>query len=154
MTARSVYLDSSAILKRYLNENGSDLVKKAFRDAYRGEVKLAFSFWNIGEVIGVFDKKLRRGQLTEEEFNFLKRGFLAEVKRFTRLGVLEVIPVHSLLLADAWKLIERYHLYQADALQIVSAKYVGTDAFYTADKRLHEVALKEGLNSILLGVRE
>jgi len=76
---------------------------------------------------------MRRGQLTEKEFNFLKRGFLAEVKRFTRLGVLEVIPVHSLLLADAWELIERYHLYQADALQIVSAKYVGTDAFYTAE---------------------
>jgi len=36
MTARSVYLDSSAILKRYLNEEGSDVVKKAFRDAYRG----------------------------------------------------------------------------------------------------------------------
>ncbi|NJE61357.1 type II toxin-antitoxin system VapC family toxin [Thermococcus sp. 21S7] len=150
MTARSVYLDSSAILKRYLNEEGSNVVREAFRDAYRGEVRLAFSFWNIGEVMGILDKKRRRGQLSEEEFNFLKKGFLAEVKRFTRLGVLEVVPVHSLLLADAWELIERHHLYQADALQIVSAKHVEAESFYTADKRLHEVALKEGLNSILL----
>ncbi|NJE02981.1 type II toxin-antitoxin system VapC family toxin [Thermococcus sp. MV11] len=150
MTGKSVYLDSSAILKRYLNEEGSDVVRKAFRDAYRGEVKLAFSFWNVGEVLGVFDKKLRRGELSEEDFNFLKKGFLAEVKRFTRLGVLEVVPVHSLLLADAWELIERHHLYQADALQIVSAKYVEAESFYTADRRLHEAAVKEGLNSTLL----
>ncbi len=151
MTGRSVYLDTSAILKRYLDEEGSDVVKELFRDAYRGEVKLAFSFWNIGEVIGTLDKRLRRGQLGRDEFDFLKKGFLAEVKRFTRLGVLEVVPVHSLILADAWKLIEKYHLYQADALQMVSAKYVGVESFYTADKRLHQAAMEEGLNSILLG---
>ncbi|WP_456367086.1 type II toxin-antitoxin system VapC family toxin [Thermococcus sp.] len=151
MRGKSVYLDTSAILKRYLDEDGSDVVKELFRDAYRGEVKLAFSFWNIGEVIGTLDKKLRRGQLSKDEFDFLKKGFLAEVKRFTRLGVLEVVPVHSLLLADAWKLIERHPLYQADALQIVSAKYVGVESFYTGDKRLHDAARTEGLNSILLG---
>ncbi|ASJ07180.1 type II toxin-antitoxin system VapC family toxin [Thermococcus pacificus] len=151
MTGRSVYLDTSAILKRYLDEEGSDVVKELFRDAYRGEVRLAFSFWNIGEVIGVLDKRLRREQLSKDEFDFLKKGFLAEVKRFTRLGVLEVVPVHSLILADAWKLIEKYHMYQADALQIVSAKYVEAGSFYTADKRLHQVAIEEGLNSILLG---
>ena len=151
MTGRSVYLDTSAVLKRYLNEEGSDVVKELFRDAYRGEVKLAFSFWNIGEVMGILDKKLRRGQLSKDEFDFLKKGFLAEVKRFTRLGVLEVIPVHSLILADAWKLIERYHLYQADALQIVSAKHVEAGTFYTTDKRLHRAAIEEGLDSILLG---
>ncbi|WP_297417617.1 type II toxin-antitoxin system VapC family toxin [Thermococcus sp.] len=151
MTGRSVYLDTNAILKRYLDEEGSDVVKELFRDAYRGEVKLAFSFWNIGEVIGTLDKRLRRGQLSRDEFDFLKKGFLAEVKRFTRLGVLEMVPVHSLILADAWKLIERYHLYQADALQIVSAKYVEARSFYTADKRLHRAAIEEDLNSVLLG---
>ena len=151
MTGRSVYLDSSAILKRYLDEEGSNVVRKVFRDAYRGEVKLAFSFWNIGEVLGILDKKQRRGELSGDDFNFLKKGFLAEVKRFTRLGVLEVVPVHSLILADAWKLIEKYHLYQADALQIVSARYVDAESFYTADRRLHRTAVEEGMNSILLG---
>ncbi len=151
MAGKSVYLDSSAILKRYISEKDSEIMRDLFRDAYRGEIKLAFSFWNIGEVLGIFDKKLRRGELSENDFSFLKKGFLAEVKRFTRLGVLEVVPVHSLILADAWKLIEKYHIYQADALQIVSAKYVRVERFYTADKRLHQVAIKEGLNSILLG---
>ncbi|WP_367883518.1 type II toxin-antitoxin system VapC family toxin [Thermococcus peptonophilus] len=78
-------------------------------------MKLTFSFWNIGEVLGIFDKRLRRSTLDPEEYQFLKTAFLAEVKRFTRLGVLEIVPVHSLLLADAWKLVEKYHIYQADA---------------------------------------
>ncbi|MDV3103620.1 type II toxin-antitoxin system VapC family toxin [Thermococcus waiotapuensis] len=151
MIGRSVYLDTSAILKRYLDEEGSEVVKRLFMDAYRGEVKLTFSIWNIGEVIDVLDIRLRRGQLSKEEFDFLKKGFLAEIKRLTRLGVLEVVPVHSLILADAWKLIEKYHLCQADTLQIVSAKYAEAGSFYTADGRLHWMAIEEGLNSILLG---
>ncbi|AMQ18117.1 type II toxin-antitoxin system VapC family toxin [Thermococcus peptonophilus] len=151
MRGRKVYLDSSAILKRYLNEEYSEIVVDIFKSAYRGEVKLTFSFWNIGEVLGIFDKRLRRSTLDPEEYQFLKTAFLAEVKRFTRLGVLEIVPVHSLLLADAWKLVEKYHIYQADALQIVSAKRVNASEFYTADKRLHSAALNEGLNSKLLG---
>lgn len=151
MRGRRVYLDSSAILKRYLNDEYSEVIEEIFKSAYRGETKLAFSFWNIGEVLGIFDKRLRRGTLSPEDYQFIKTAFLAEVKRFTRLGVLEIVPVHSLLLADAWKLIEKYHIYQADALQIVSAKRANASEFYTADKRLHNAALKEGLNSKLLG---
>ncbi|ASJ12526.1 type II toxin-antitoxin system VapC family toxin [Thermococcus thioreducens] len=151
MTGKNVYLDSSAILKRYISEKDSEVVRDLFRDAYRGEIKLAFSFWNIGEVLEVFDKKLRRGELSKKNFNFLKKGFLAEIKRFTRLGVLEVVPVHSLILADTWKLIEKYHLYQADALQIASAKYAGAERFYTADKRLYNASIDEGLSAVLLG---
>ncbi|MBP1911021.1 type II toxin-antitoxin system VapC family toxin [Thermococcus stetteri] len=151
MKGRRVYLDSSAILKRYLNDEYSETVEEIFKSAYRGETKLAFSFWNIGEVLGIFDKRLRRGTLNPEDYQFIKTAFLAEVKRFTRLGVLEIVPVHSLLLADTWKLIEKYHIYQADALQIVSAKRVNASEFYTSDKRLHNAALNEGLNSKLLG---
>ena len=154
MNGRKAYLDSSALIKRYVDENGSEVVKELYKKAYSGEVKLVTSLWNVGEALGVFDRKKRRGELDEKTHDFVRRALLADIKRLSTLGVLELVPVHSMLLADAWELIEGYHIYQADALQIVSAKYVKADAFYTADKRLHDVALKEGLNSILLGVRE
>ncbi|MEM3676748.1 MAG: hypothetical protein QW176_01205 [Candidatus Bathyarchaeia archaeon] len=53
------------------------------------------------------------------------------------------------MLVEAWDLIEKYHLYQVNALQVVSAKAVNATQFSTGDKRVHEVARAEGLNSLL-----
>ena len=151
MNARRVYLDSSALIKRYVEESGSKVIQELYKKAYSGEIKLITSLWNVGEVLGVFDMKRRRGELAEKTHDFVRRAFLTDIKRMSTIGVLEIVPVHSMLLADSWEIIERHHIYQADALQIVSAKYESAEEFYTADKRLHKVALGEGLNSILVG---
>ncbi|WP_456321287.1 type II toxin-antitoxin system VapC family toxin [Palaeococcus sp. (in: euryarchaeotes)] len=151
MNGKKAYLDSSVILKRYLLEDGSETAKTLFQNAYRGKLRIVFSFWNIGEVLGVFNRKFRRGEMDRREYDFLRNGFLGEVKRLSALDVLKIVPVHSILLAESWKLIEEHHLYQADALQVVSARHASVDEFYTSNKQLHKIALKEGLNSRLVG---
>lgn len=67
-----------------------------------------------------------------------------------RLGILKIIPLYSSILIGSWELLEKYHIYQADAIQIESARRVNASEFYTADKRLHQVALSEDLNSFLI----
>ncbi|WP_297510528.1 type II toxin-antitoxin system VapC family toxin [Thermococcus sp.] len=151
MRGRRAYLDSSALIKRYIKERGSETVEGLYKEAYSGEVRLITSLWNVGEALGVFDITRRRGLIDEKTYDFIRRALLADIRRLSRLGVLELVPVHSMLLADAWDVIQKHHIYQADALQIVSAKYGLAREFYTADKRLHRVASEEGLNSILLG---
>ncbi|MEZ0248393.1 MAG: hypothetical protein ABWJ97_03890 [Thermoproteus sp.] len=54
------YLDSSALVKRYVKERGSDVVAGLFRKAYGGDAAMAFSVYNIGEVLTAFDKAARR----------------------------------------------------------------------------------------------
>ncbi len=61
-----------------------------------------------------------------------------------------IIPLRLNILKNIWKLVEKYNIYEVDAIQITSAKYVNAEQFLTGDKRLHEIALKEGLNSIYL----
>ena len=151
MSAKRVYLDSSVLLKRYVREKGTDEAEEIFRDAYSKKVILITSIWNLGEAIGVLDRKRRRGEIENEIFSTLKMALLGDVKRMAGLGIMRLVPVHSMLLVDSWKLVEKHHIYQADALQIVSAKYESAEEFYTADKRLHKVARGEGLNSILVG---
>ena len=56
-----IYLDSSALTKRYLYEAGSSAVDEIFRGAEAGDLVVAFSIWNIGEVLGVLDARRRRG---------------------------------------------------------------------------------------------
>ncbi len=145
-----VYLDSSAIVKRYVLEPGSDLVAKVYHKVLNGEVILSFSAWNIGEVLGVLDRYYRRGWLSVEDYEEARYQFIGETVRLLRLKLLKIIPVKTRLLIQTWPIIEKYHIYEADALQIVSAKRINAQKLYTGDRQVHEIATREGINSIYL----
>jgi predicted nucleic acid-binding protein len=142
------YLDTSAVVKRYVSEAGSEVVDELFKDAYRGMKILSISYWNIAEVTVVFDKYERILGLNAK--NLLK-NFLREIKILRRLYRFKIIEVSPPLLRETIKLILRYHIYAADALQIASAKAVKSTAFATGDKRLLSIAEKEGLKTIFTG---
>jgi len=145
---RIAYLDTSAIIKRYIEEKGSDIVYEIYEKALTGDVHIAFSAWNIGEVIVVFNKYLSRGYISEKEYKTVKKLFISELIRFSKLRLLRLIPVKTEIIISSIPLIEKYKLYIADAIQITSARKINSNEFYTADRRLHEVALSENLNSI------
>jgi predicted nucleic acid-binding protein len=70
-----VYLDTSAIVKRYIQEPGSDVVAQLYSKAWLGDLKIAYSVWNIGEVLGVLDKYYMRGWLSRGDYELVHRGF-------------------------------------------------------------------------------
>jgi len=144
-----VYLDSSSMVKRYIEEPGSKIVRDIYLKAHSGELTIAFSSWNMGEVLGALDKASVRGILSHENYLTAKNRFLLETRRLARLGVLRLVPVRFKLLIESWDLLEKYHAYQADALQIASAKAVNAANFFTGDKRVCEVANAEGLTTVL-----
>ncbi|WP_288005085.1 type II toxin-antitoxin system VapC family toxin [Thermofilum sp.] len=145
-----VYLDSSTIVKRYIEEAGSEVARDVYNSALAGNLTLSFSAWNIGEVLGVLDRYRRRAWLDDESYVAARMMFIGETIRLLKLGALILVPIRVRLLAEAWRLLEKYHIYQADALQVVSAKYVKANKMYTGDRSLHNVALAEGLQSVIL----
>ncbi|RLG52180.1 MAG: PIN domain nuclease, partial [Thermoproteota archaeon] len=64
MRGAAAYLDSSVILKRYVREAGSEMVRGLYLKAYSGEATIAYSMWNIGEVLGALDRAARLGRLS------------------------------------------------------------------------------------------
>ncbi|MBS7611447.1 type II toxin-antitoxin system VapC family toxin [Candidatus Bathyarchaeota archaeon] len=151
MKGQIVYLDSSAIIKRYVKEPGSDQVREYYRKLYSGDLKISYSLWNIGEVLGAFDKARQTNRLDENMFKTVKERFLLETRRTVKLGVAVIVPIRTKILVEAWKLVEDYHIYEADALQIATAKHLNAEIFLTADRKLHEIAEMEDLKSIYLG---
>ncbi len=143
-----VYLDSSALVKRYVSEPGSSGVDYVFDKGWAGEVSIISSVWNIGEVLGVFDERRRRGWLSESEFKKVLEGFASETVRLIRLKVLEMLPVLTPTLIEAWPLILNEHIYEADALQIQTCIHSGSNLLLSSDKELVNVALKAGLKAI------
>ena len=147
MSEKIIYLDSSVIVKRYVKEPFSNRVRECYLQVYSGDVVLSFSTWNIGEVLGVFDRARRVGRIDEDTYNTVKKRFLLELRRLIKLKRIILIPIKMKILVDSWKLIEKYHIYQADALQIASAKEANATEFLTADKVVHRVAVKENIKS-------
>ena len=146
-----VYLDSSAIVKRYVLEEGSDEVREAYSEAFNGAATLHFSVWNVGEVLGALDTYYRRKWLESKDYRAARELFIAETVRLLKLGVAKVVPVRSKLLAESWLLVEKHHIYEADALQIVSAKHHGVDQLLSSDQRLVDISRKEEVNATYLG---
>lgn len=143
-----IYLDSSAIVKRYISEPGSSAVDLVFDRCWLGELSITTSIWNIGEVLGVFDVRRRRGWLSEDEFRDVLRNFTGEITRLLRLRVLEILPVLTSILVDSWSLVLGEHIYEADALQIQTCIYSGSNVLLSADKELINVALRTGIKAV------
>jgi len=146
-----IYLDSSALVKRYVLEQGTDKVKEIYFEAFNGAATLYFSVWNVGEVLGALDTYHRRKWLESGDYRAARESFIAETVRLIKLGVAKVVPVKSKLLAQAWLLVEKHHIYEAGALQIVSAKNLGADQLLSGDERLVDISRKEKVNAAYLG---
>jgi len=142
-----LYLDTSALVKRYIREPGTDVMDEVFRAAWRGRVELVFSLWNIGGCLVVYDKYRARGAITPEEFELALGRLLAEVLALMDRGVLTIVPV-SRVLARAWTYVLEEHIYQADALQIATCELEGCDYLLAADRRLIEVCRQHGIKAL------
>jgi predicted nucleic acid-binding protein len=71
----SIYLDSSTISKRYIIEKGTNTVDLLFDECEIENTNIYFSIWNIGEVLGVFDKYHNRNLITTEMFDDTLKKF-------------------------------------------------------------------------------
>lgn len=143
-----VYLDTSSIVKRYIEEKGSEVVDKVYEEAEAGRVRMAFSVWNIGEVLGVLDRYRTRKMISDENFETALKTLASESMKMIRLGVLQLLPITSRILIESWLLVLQHHIYEADALQISSSKESGCNLFLGVDNRLIQAAQKEGINAL------
>jgi predicted nucleic acid-binding protein len=144
----NAYLDTSALVKRYVEERGTGVIDRLYEETEAGRATTSLSIWNIGEAFGVLDRYHTRGMLTGEELQTTLRSLTSETMKLIRLGSLQVLPITSRNLVESWSLVLRHHIYEADALQISTAKEAGCDLLLGADKRLIMAARDEGIDFI------
>jgi len=148
MNVKLAYLDSSSIVKRYIEEKGSQVVDAVYEKAEASKLTFAFSIWNAGEVVGVLDRYLSRRLISEEAFKTALSDFLSESIKMARLGSLQILPITTKSLTESWLMILKHHLYVADALQVSSSKEAGCNLILSADDQLIQIAKKEGIEAI------
>jgi predicted nucleic acid-binding protein len=143
-------MDTSALVKRYIDEHGSEIVDNIYKDAYQGIKRLSFSYLNIAEAIVVFDKYAKRLGVDAKE---IVRYMLRESITLSRLNRLITVSVNPSVLLASIELVLKYHIYVADALQIASAKRFNNPIMVTGDKKIANIAEIEGLKVLYLEPR-
>jgi len=143
----TLYFDTSAIVKRYHKETGSDTIDKIF------ELKIGFatSFWTILEFIVAFSFMVRRKELSREAFSTTTSLFLKEaISKFAITGV------NDELVASATLIAAKHALPSADCLQLASAISLKNTlqpikekvVLICSDKDLCKAAEEEGIDFI------
>lgn len=148
MNGKTVYLDSSAIVKRYVAERGTEAIDRLYHRSEAGRLTLGFSLWNVGEVLGAFIRARRLGSLSDRQLGRIAASFLGETLKERGLGNLRVVPVRGDLLAGTLPLLLRHPLTQPDGLQIVTCRDIEAEALVSADERLLRAAEAEGLHAL------
>lgn len=143
-----LYLDTNVVVKRYVTEKGSDLTREIYQMADAKEIEICFSVWNVGEAIGVIDQYLRRGWITEDQSAEAIGGLAGETIRLMKIEALQLLPLSASGLSETWHLIRKHHIYQGDALQLVTCTQSRADKLVSADKALLEVGKGEGITSV------
>ncbi len=146
----SVYLDSSALIKRYFAEQNSDKVDEVFHGAWQGKTNISFSTYNIGELVGVVDRLKNSRRIDEKIMKDVLDKSFNEMLQLLRLRTLTLVPINTEVIIKSVPIIMEYHVYVADALQVVSCISVKCEKFYTADKKLGEVARKLSIDVEIL----
>ena len=127
-----LYLDSSALVKRYLKEEGSDSVIAAMEDAEEAWCSCRIGFLETARAVGRAEgaRALREVELDWREFD------VVEVDSELTERAVEVAIASGLRTLDA--------LHLAAALSLADAEIV----FATWDARLHRAARTTGLRTL------
>ena len=141
------FLDSSALVKRYVSETGSAWMQQITDPQTGNELFIARITWV--ELLSAFARRQREGSLTSTLVNQLIQIFRSDLN-----NQYQVIELDSTLAETAGQLVSQYPLRAYDAVQLASVlriqpAFATTQStqlvFLAADNRLLAIATALGL---------
>lgn len=130
-----VFFDTSAFVKRYISETGTDVVLEWCDRA----TEIGLSGVALPEIISAFCRLRREARITDTQYRQLKSLLLADIED---AAVCDLTPA---VLGQAVSSLETSVLRGMDAIHIGSAVVLQADVFVSADARQREAAARAGL---------
>ncbi len=135
-----LFLDTSALAKRYVLESGSSELTELCRQAD----EIVLSYICTVELISALNRLKREGKLSSSEYKKIKKSFGEDLKGAT------IVELYPLVIRQAVQCLEKTPIRSLDAIQIASAMVSDCDLFLSADSRQTAAAKVMGLKSRLL----
>ncbi len=130
-----VFFDTSAFVKRYVSEAGTDSVLEWCDRA----TEIGLSGIALPEIISAFCRLRREDKITDTQYRQLKSLLMADIED---AAICDLTPA---VLGQAVLALETNVLRGMDAIHIGSAVALQADVFVTADTRQCEAAARAGL---------
>lgn len=136
----NLYFDTSALIKKYIDERGSDRVDELLEKA--DDVYIS-SILEI-ETISTFNRLLLEKAISTNDYKLLKSEFETDLQFF------KIVNLDETIILKAKNIIEIYKLKSLDAIHLASAVALSGDAdyFIVCDDKLIKSGRKEGLKII------
>ncbi len=139
------FLDTSALVKRYLDEKGSDVIDGLFENLLDNDA-LVISQLAVVELKAVFRRLLKGKVLREQQVKILLSEFVDD-----RAAMSASVSVDPALMEESAALLDRHALNAGDAIQLASAlklrsTFPGSElvVVVTSDADLSEACAGEG----------
>lgn len=138
-----LYLDTSALVKLYVEEKGSSLIRQAVAEADT----VATTIIAYVEAHAAFARRQRERTISLSDYKQITRDFKVDWRRYL------VLEVTERLVERAGELAEDHHLRAYDAIHLASAgvlkeRLADVVSFACWDSRLQAAARREGLDLI------
>jgi len=130
-----VFIDSSALVKRYIEEPGSGRVAELVDKAK----EVAVCIVCIPEVLSACNRLVREKRINSEQYEWIKNEFLLDMGEFVVIDITNEVIIRSI------HCLEKGALRSLDALHIASAIEYKCGLFVTGDQRQHAIAASMGL---------
>lgn len=135
-----LYCDTSALIKRYVEEEGTEAVDRLWDSA----LAIVTSTVAFAEALSAFSRKFREGILTHKEYLEAVKSFkkdhnhliLVQINKDLNVFIEDLVSRHPLRGFDAIHLASAITFTQSESIEMVFACF---------DDTLNQSALKEGL---------
>ncbi|MGE0084353.1 MAG: type II toxin-antitoxin system VapC family toxin [Desulfococcaceae bacterium] len=135
-----IFIDTSAWVKFFINEQGTDHIQRFMIEQSRSEENVfAASAVTCAEMTATFRRAWKGQRIIEEEYEEILKEFREQLTIFT------IAQVNGNLITLSGNLAETYALKGCDAFQLASALSLQTDVFVSCDEELNDAAEKCGL---------
>lgn len=134
------FFDSSAFVKRYIEETGSQDVETLCMAA----TELALSIVCIPEVISAFNRRVRERDLSRREYEKVKDNIFEDARDAV------IVNLTPDVISTCTTILEASPVRAMDALHVACALRWGAEIFVSADERQVAAARKAGLRTKLV----
>ncbi|MGA2642014.1 MAG: type II toxin-antitoxin system VapC family toxin [Spirochaetia bacterium] len=125
-----VFLDSSALAKKYIAEKGSERILALWQEAE----DISLSILCVPEVLTACNRLRREKKLNQKEYQAIKGDFFRDVED---ANLINVVPT---IIEGAVNCLEGGTMRTLDAIHVASAMSIGSELFVTSDPRQAEGA--------------
>jgi predicted nucleic acid-binding protein len=152
---KTYYFDSSAYVKLFRHEPGSDTADQLFRLAHVRRIRILMSYWTINETTAALDRIHRKKEISDGDYSLISSTITDNLRSYGEQGSnVGIVPIPIVILRNSINLINQYHISADDALHLYTAIITKCDYFLFEDKKFKNRVDTEIGNMKLLDISD